>query len=124
MNERTGKPVQVKVHVKQGDLVKVIAGGDKGQTGTVLKVFRDSGLIMVKDVNVKTKHNKPRAEGEAGNIERKEAPFHHSQVQPVTAAGDVSRVGHTMVDGKKRRVLVKTGELLAEPPFPGRAAAA
>lgn len=67
---------------------------------------------QVKDVNVKTKHVKPRAEGETGQIVKVEAAFHHSQVQPVTAAGDVSRVGKQVIDGKKVRVLLKTGEIM------------
>lgn len=76
-------------------------------------MFRKTGLVVVKDVNVKTKHVKPRQEGESGQITQIEAPIHHSQVQPVTAAGEVSRVGKKIVDGKKVRILVKTGELMA-----------
>lgn len=74
-------------------------------------MFRKTGLVKVKDVNVKTKHVKPRQEGESGQIVRMEAPIHHSQVQHVTSAGEVSRVGKIVgEDGKKVRVLVKTGE--------------
>ena len=114
MNPVTGKPVVVKMHVKKGDKVKVVAGGDKGKLSEVLEVFRKTGLIMVKDVNVKTKHNKPRAEGETGSITKMEAPIHHSQVQPVTAAGLPSRVRKLVTDaGKKVRVLAKSGEQLA-----------
>ena len=46
-------------------------------------------MVKVKDVNVKTKHVKPRQEGESGQIVKVEAPIHHSQVQPVTADGQV-----------------------------------
>jgi len=103
----------VKVHVKKGDKVKVISGGDKGKLSEVLEVFRKTGVIKVKDVNVKTKHVKPRQEGESGQITKMEAPIHHSQVQHVTADGQPSRVRKEIVDGKKVRVLVKTGARLA-----------
>jgi large subunit ribosomal protein L24 len=112
-NPATSKPVLVKVHVKKGDKVKVISGGDKGTVSEVLQVFRKTGYIKVKDVNVKTKHVKPRQEGESGQIQKMEAPIHHSQVQPVTADGQPSRIRKEVVDGKKTRVLVKTGERLA-----------
>ncbi len=51
----------------------------------------------MKDVNVKTKHVKPRAEGESGQIVKMEAPIHHSQVQPVTADGAPSRIAKKCV---------------------------
>ncbi len=70
-------------------------------------------MIKVKDVNVKTKHVKPRQEGESGQIVKIESPIHHSQVQPVTSTGAVSRVGKQVIDGKKVRVLLKTGERMA-----------
>ena len=112
-NPTTGKPIVVKLHVKKGDKVKVISGSDKGKVSEVVEVFRKTGYIKVKDVNVKTKHVKPRQEGETGQIQKIEAQIHHSQVQPVTADGLPSRVRKEVVDGKKFRVLVKTGERLA-----------
>lgn len=56
-----------------------------------------------------TKHVKPKAEGESGQITKVEMGIHHSNVALVTADGKPSRVAHRMVDGKKQRVLVKTG---------------
>lgn len=63
----------------------------------------------MKDVNVATKHVKPKAEGETGQITKMEMGIHHSNVALVTEDGRPSRVAYKMVDGKKKRVLVKTG---------------
>jgi ribosomal protein L24 len=48
--------------------VVVIAGADKGKVTSVVEVFTKSGEILCKDVNVKTKHVKPKGEGETGQI--------------------------------------------------------
>ena len=48
MNERTSKPIPVKMHVKKGDRVKVISGGDKGTVSEVTDVFRKTGLIKAR----------------------------------------------------------------------------
>ncbi|KDO41847.1 hypothetical protein CISIN_1g029417mg [Citrus sinensis] len=61
-------PVLHKMHVKAGDTVKVIAGCDKGKIGEITKVFRHNSTVMVKDINLKTKHVKKREEEEQGQI--------------------------------------------------------
>ena len=60
------------------------------------------------------KHEKPRKEGETGQILRREASVHHSNVMLFSKEKQVaSRVGHKVLDdGKKVRVLLKTGEVL------------
>jgi len=123
MNEKTGKAILVKMPIKKGDKVMVTAGDNKGQVSEVMEVcgglqraspskkaaspaptrppcrqvFRKTGLVKVKDVNVVTKHNKPRQEGEKGSITKFEAPIHHSNVQLVTKDGKVSRVAKKCV---------------------------
>jgi len=61
-------PVLHKMHVKVGDTVKVIAGRDKGKTGEITRIFRHNSTVIVKDINLKTKHMKSREEGEPGQI--------------------------------------------------------
>lgn len=113
MNEN-GKPIRVKMHVKKGDTVVVIAGKDKGQVSQVEEVFTKTGQVLVKDVNKKVKHCKPMQEGEAGQIKEMEFPIHHSNVMHYSKDKQVrSRVGYKVdSDGKKTRYLVKTGEQL------------
>nr|YP_010873223.1 ribosomal protein L24 [Nemalion vermiculare]WGV34438.1 ribosomal protein L24 [Nemalion vermiculare] len=69
-----------KIHVKVGDTVKIISGYHKGKMGEIIKTFRLQGKVIVKDVNMKTKHIRPKQEGESGQIIRQEAPIDSSNV--------------------------------------------
>jgi large subunit ribosomal protein L24 len=103
----------VKLHVKAGDTVKVIAGHDKGTIAEVIKAIPSESQVVVKGVNMRTKHVKPQGEGESGRIDIAESPIHSSNVQLYsTKESTVSRVGTTVKDGKKVRILKKTGEIL------------
>ena len=111
---QNGKPLRVKMHVKTNDKVIVIAGADKGKVTEVVEVFTKNGQILCKDVNIKTKHVKPRNEGESGSIIQREFPIHHSNVMHYSEAEKKrSRVGKKMEGDKKVRVLKATGEVLA-----------
>lgn len=70
-----------KMHVKIGDNVKVISGSDKNKTGEVIKLYRNTGKIVIKGINFKFKHVKPTKEGDVGEIKQFEAPIHHSNVK-------------------------------------------
>ncbi|KAL0320749.1 UNVERIFIED_CONTAM: Calcium/calmodulin-regulated receptor-like kinase [Sesamum radiatum] len=107
-------PVLHKMHVRVGDTVKVIAGNDKGKIGEVVRVIKHNSRIVVKDINLKTKHVKSKEEGEQGQIIRIEAPLHSSNVMLYSKEEDVvSRVGHkTLENGKRVRYLIKTGEII------------
>ena len=72
---------QQKVHIKVGDIVTVISGFHKSETGEVLKINRKTGKILVKGINFKFKHVKPNTENEIGEIKQFEAPIHHSNVK-------------------------------------------
>ncbi|KAJ6966612.1 hypothetical protein NC652_004235 [Populus alba x Populus x berolinensis] len=61
-------PVLHKMHVKVGDTIQVIAGDDKGKIGEITKIFRHNSTVVVKEINLKTKHVKSREEGEPGQI--------------------------------------------------------
>ena len=54
--------------IRKGDNVKVLAGNDKGKTGEVLEVIPNTQKIVVKGINVRKKHVKPRKQGEEGGI--------------------------------------------------------
>jgi large subunit ribosomal protein L24 len=69
-----------KLLLKQGDVVQVISGKDKGTTGKILSIDRYHERLVVEGVNVVTKHVKPRQAGQEGKIEKFEAPIHYSNV--------------------------------------------
>lgn len=72
---------QKKVHVKIGDIVKIISGCDKNKIGEVTKLNKKTGKILVKGINFKFKHIKPIKENDVGEIQQLEAPIHHSNVK-------------------------------------------
>lgn len=102
-----------KVHVKRDDTVIVISGDDKGKKGKVLEVSPEEGKVIVKDVNIVTKHAKPRRQGEAGGIVKVEGALYADKVQLYCEkCGKGVRAKHKIVDGKKVRVCAKCGENL------------
>ena len=70
-----------KIHVKIGDNVKVISGFDKNKMGEVIKIYSDTGKVVIKGINFKFKHIKPNTDNEVGEIKQIEAPIHHSNVK-------------------------------------------
>ena len=72
---------QKKLHIKVGDLVTVISGFHKNETGEVIRINKNTGKIVVKGINFKFKHIKPNTENEIGEIKQFEAPIHHSNVK-------------------------------------------
>lgn len=101
------------MHIRRGDLVQIIAGAEKGKTGKITTVITKTGQIVVEGINIKTRHVKPKAEGESGQITQNESPIHHSNVMLYSKEQKVrSKVAFKVEDGKKVRYLKKTGEIL------------
>ena len=100
-----------KMKIKKGDKVIVIAGDDKGKTGEVLRAMPKLGKVVVQGVNMVKRHTKP-SQTSAGGIVTKEAAIQVSNVAIITADGKASKVGYKTVDGLKKRVARKTGEVI------------
>ncbi len=103
-----------RMHVKTGDTVQIISGKDKGKIGEIIKSFPELSKVIVKGVNIRTKHIKPVQEGESGRIDTAEAPIHSSKVMAYSTKQSVaSRIAYTVTsEGKKVRMLKKTGEII------------
>src|ERR1700761_4175742 len=103
---------KVKLKIKKGDLVKVIAGDSKGTQGKVIEVITANNRALVEGANMVSKHTKPNAATPNGGIIKKEAAIHISNlalVDPKT--GKPTRVGRKLNDaGKLVRVAKKSGE--------------
>jgi|LGOV01.1.fsa_nt_gb large subunit ribosomal protein L24 len=94
--------------VKKGDNVLVIAGKDKGKTGSILSVLPIEKRVLVKGVNIITKHKKARSASDQGGIEKLEGKIDVSNVQVICPSCDkATRIAHKIVDGKKIRVCKK-----------------
>lgn len=106
--------MQKKLHIKKGDIVKVIAGDSKGEEGKILSVDRDKNRAVVEGVNLVSKHTKPNAQHPDGGIIKKEAPIHVSNLMLLDPKeGGITRVGRKAnSDGKMVRYAKKSGELI------------
>jgi len=99
-------------HIIKGDVVMVTAGNDRGVTGEVLRVLTDRDRVVVKGVNVRTRHVKPTQTNPNGGLIRQEMPIHISNVSPVVD-GKPTRVRFaTKPDGSKVRVAARGGKEL------------
>lgn len=91
-------------HVRKGDTVMVTSGSFKGQTGQVLRVVPDKDRVVVKGINLRTKHLKPSRINPQGGVITREEPIHISNVSPLVD-GKPTRVGFRVdPDGTKTRV--------------------
>jgi large subunit ribosomal protein L24 len=101
-------------HVRKGDTVVVTSGSNKGVVGEILRVIPDKSQVVIKGVNLRTKHLKPNRLNPQGGIITKEAPIHISNVSP-SVDGKPTRVRfESKPDGSKVRIAVKGGKVLSE----------
>jgi large subunit ribosomal protein L24 len=103
----------MKLKVKKGDKVVVIAGRDKGRSGEVLRVLREDNRVIVQGVNMIKRHTRP-GPATAGGIVEKEAAIHVSNVAHIDPkSNQPTRVGYKMLaDGRKVRFAKRSGEVL------------
>ena len=101
----------VKIKIKTGDYVRVIAGANKGAEGKVIKILRNKNRAIVEGVNMVSKHQKPSASNTQGGIIKTEAPIHISNLMLVEN-GVTVRVGYRFENGKKIRYSKKTNKAI------------
>lgn len=95
--------------IRKGDTVKVIAGKDKGKTGTVLTAHPTTDQVTIEGINVVKRHQKNRRARSQGQIIELSKPVHVSNVALMEGDKTV-RVGYEMKDGKKVRVSRASGK--------------
>jgi large subunit ribosomal protein L24 len=49
-----------KLKIKQGDLVQILAGKDRGKQGRIIEARPRDGRVLVENLNVVTRHTRPR----------------------------------------------------------------
>ncbi len=111
--KNTQKPV--KLHVKKGDNVIVIAGNHKGEQGTIIEVRVSEQRVILEGINMVKKHIKPSANNPEGGIIEMEAPIHISNVSHVDVkSGKATRIGRKKDEktGKLVRYSKKSGEII------------
>jgi large subunit ribosomal protein L24 len=97
-----------------GDKVLVTAGKDRGKTSEVIRVLPDKNKVVVKDMNMYSRHVKPYG-GQAGEIKRQERPLPLANVAIVNDKGQPDRIGYKVAkDGSKQRFFKKTGAVISQ----------
>ena len=103
----------MKLKIKSGDIVKVIAGDHKGSEGKVLRVDREKNRAVVEGVNFISKHTKPSAQNPQGGIVKKEAPIHISNLSLIDPKSkEATKVGYKMDGENKVRFSKKSNQVL------------
>ena len=103
----------VKLHVKKGDTVQILAGKDKGKQGKIISAMPKDGKVIVEGINKVKRHNKPSLKVPNGGIVPKEMPLHACKVQLVCpACNKPTRIAHKVLNGKNARVCKKCGEVI------------
>ena len=97
--------------IRKGDTVKIIAGKDKGKTGTVLTAHIATDQVTIEGMNVVKRHKKNRQSRSAGQIVEISKPIHVSNVALMEGEKTV-RVGYEMKDGKKTRISRASGKAI------------
>ena len=103
----------VKMKIRKGDRVQVIAGKDKGKSGDVVRVMPKENRAVVSGVNVAKRHERQTAQ-QAGGIVNKELPIHVSNLAVLDPNDNKpTRVGYKVLkDGRKVRVAKRSAEVI------------
>ena len=105
---------QDKCLIKKNDVVKVIAGKDKGKIGKVKAVNRKKNRVIVENINIIKRHTRPSPQNRQGGIVETEAPINWSNVMLMCnkCTKPVRIKIKTLEDGKKARVCRKCSEIM------------
>ena len=103
----------IKLKIKSGDVVRVIAGDHKGSEGKIVRVLREKNKAIVEGVNMVSKHTKPSAKNPQGGIVKKEAPIHVSNLSLIDPKSkEATKVGFKQEGDKKVRFSKKSNQVL------------
>jgi large subunit ribosomal protein L24 len=110
------KNKQKKLHIRKGDMVRVISGNDRGKEGKVLRVFSEKERVIIEGVNLRIHHTRPNQTYPQGGRIQQEMAIHASNVMPLDGNGDPTRVGRKRIEdpdsgkGQWIRYAKSTGE--------------
>ncbi len=103
----------MKMKLKKGDHVLVVSGKDKGKTGTISRVLREDGKVVIDGVALVKRHLKGRTSDQVGQIVEKPRAIDASNVMFLdTVSKKGTRIGREMKDGKRVRITVKGKKVL------------
>jgi large subunit ribosomal protein L24 len=89
--------------IKRNDIVKVMAGKDKGKTGKVLRILPLKNKALVEGVNYLKKHARKTQDNPQGGIVQKESPINISNLALIcTRCSKPSRIGISVLPDKTK----------------------
>lgn len=101
------------MRIRKGDMVKVIAGREKGKTGKVMRVDHGGGRVWLEKLCFVKRHQRPTQRYRHGGVIEKEAPINISNVMYYDEkVGKATRVGYKWLDGRKVRFSKISGEII------------
>ena len=101
------------MYLKRNDLVIVISGASKNETGRVIRIDTETDRVWVQGLNMRYKHIRGSQENPKGGRVKKECPLHISKVQLLDSKENKpTRVGFRLENGRKVRYSKKTNEVL------------
>lgn len=109
------RQTKMKLNIRRGDTVQVMAGRSKGRSGKVLSVNPWKGTVTVEHANIIKRHTRPNpSKNVKGGILEKEAPINVSNVMLVCpSCGKHTRIGHTVLpDGTRARTCRRCSQTL------------
>ncbi|QCI19513.1 50S ribosomal protein L24 [Buchnera aphidicola] len=100
--------------IRKNDTVMILSGRDKGKVGKVIGIKSDSNKVMVKGINIVTKHQKSvPSQNKSGGIIKQEAYIHISNVGVLNKkTGKSEKIGFKFQSGKKFRFFKSSNEIL------------
>ena len=106
--------VKTKCHFKKDDKVKIVAGKDNGKIGKILKINRKKKRVLVENINIVKRHQRPSAANRQGGIIESEAPINWSNVMLMCnkCISPVRVKMKILEDGSKIRVCRKCDEVI------------
>ena len=105
----------IKIKLKKGDLVKVLAGNSRGKEGKILDIITDDYRAFVEGINIVHRHTKPNQKTPKGGIVKKEASVHISNLMLLDPSGGTpTRIGRKADEktGKLVRYAKRSGEVI------------
>jgi len=91
------------MRIKKGDNIIMISGTDKGKKGKVMKVLPDDNKIIVENINLKKKHQRPKTAGKKGERIEVSRPVSVASVMIICGScGKPTRAGYKILENNKK----------------------
>ncbi len=106
--------IKRKLHLKKGDTVRVVSGGHKGKEGKILDVNAEANRVIIENVNVIKKAQKPTQANPKGGFVEREASIHASNVQLLDPKTNKPTRVYARLEGDQKVRVAKSGARLGE----------